>query len=149
MTNQRIIYSNPDGSVAVVIPTGEVPIDQVLAKDVPSDVTGLIVDAATIPSDRSFRNAWKQNGRKIEHDMVKARDIHRNRIREARAPKLAELDVAMQRELEKAKPDISTIATRKQALRDATAAPAIDSATTVDALKQAWDTALLGPSPYA
>lgn len=149
MTDQRIIYSTPDGGVAVVIPTGEIPIDQVLAKDVPADVTGFIVDATAIPSDRSFRDAWKRNRRSIEHDMPKAREIHRDRIREARAPKLAELDVALQRELENPRPNTTAIATQKQALRDATAAPAIDAAQTVDELKATWDTALLGPSPYA
>jgi len=33
MSNQRIIYSTPDGGVAVVIPSGELPIEQVLAKE--------------------------------------------------------------------------------------------------------------------
>lgn len=149
MPDERIIYTMPDGNVAVVIPTGEIPIDQVLAKDVPSGMTGLIVDVSAIPTDRSFRNAWKQNGREIEHDMNKAREIHRNRIRDARAPKLAELDIAIQRELEKPKPNTSVIAAQKQVLRDITASPEIDSATTVEELKAAWDTDLLGPSPYA
>lgn len=149
MTDQRIIYTTPDGGVAVVIPTGELPIDQVLAKDVPSGVTGLIVDATAIPSDRSFRNAWKRNGRSIEHDMPKAREVHRDRIRAARTSRLAELDVALQRELENPRPNTAAIAAQKQALRDATAAPAIDAAQTVDELKATWDTALLGPSPYA
>lgn len=149
MTDQRIIYTTPDGGVVVVIPTGELPIDQVLAKDLPPGVTGLIVDAIDIPADRSFRNAWKQNGRLVEHDMTKAREIHRNRIREARAPRLAELDVAMQRELEKAKPNTAAVTAQKQALRDAPAAPSVDSATTIDELKAAWDVSLLGPSPYA
>lgn len=149
MTNQRIIYTTSNGNVAVVIPTGEVPIDEVLAKSVPEGTVGLIVEVDEIPVDRSFRNAWKQNGRKIEHDLTKAREIHRARIREARAPMLAELDIAMQRELEKTKPEIAVIASRKQALRDATAAPAIDAAQTVEALKQVWDNTLLGPSPYA
>lgn len=148
MTNQRIIYTTPDGGVAVVIPTGELPIDVVLARDIPANTTGLIVDAATIPSDRSFRNAWKRNGRNIEHDMSKAREIHRNRIREARAPKLAELDVAFQRELENPRPNTAAISAQKQALRDATAAPSIDAAQTVDDLKATWDSSLLGPSPY-
>jgi hypothetical protein len=35
MTNQRIIYSNTDGTVSVIIPTGELSIEEVAAKDVP------------------------------------------------------------------------------------------------------------------
>ena len=37
----------------------------------------------------------------------------------------------------------------KNNLRDAPAAAAITSATTITELKAAWDTALLGDSPYA
>lgn len=148
MTNQRIIYSTPDGGVAVVIPTGELPIDQVLAKDVPNGVTGLIVDATAIPSDRSFRNAWKRNGRKVETDMVKARDIHRDRIRAARGSRLTALDVELQRELENPMPNTAAIVDQKRALRDAPADPKIDTAKTPEDLKTLWDADLLGPSPY-
>lgn len=59
MNNQRIIYSNPDGTVAVIIPTGEISIEEVAAKDVPQGVDYSIVDASEIPSDRTFRNAWE------------------------------------------------------------------------------------------
>ena len=57
--NQRIIYPTPEGGVAVVIPTGELPIEDVAAKDVPEGVPYQIVDASEIPSDRTFRNAWE------------------------------------------------------------------------------------------
>ena len=39
--------------------------------------------------------------------------------------------------------------TKKTALRDATSASAISSATTIDELKAAWPTDLLGASPYS
>jgi len=39
--------------------------------------------------------------------------------------------------------------TKKNNLRNAPAASAITSATTIDELKLAWDTSLLGTSPYA
>jgi len=45
--------------------------------------------------------------------------------------------------------DTAAIVTAKQALRDAPAAAAIDAAKTADELKAAWDTSLLGDSPYA
>lgn len=147
--NQRIIYPTPDGGVAIVVPSGELPIDQVLAKDVPVGITGEIVESTDVPSDRSFRNAWKKSGRNIIHDMPKARDIHRNRIRAAREPLLAALDVALLREQEKPQPVTGPIIAQKQALRDAPANPAIDAAPTPADLKLVWDTDLLGPSPYA
>ena len=39
--------------------------------------------------------------------------------------------------------------TKKAALRDAPAASAINSASNITALKAAWDTSVLGDSPYA
>jgi len=43
----------------------------------------------------------------------------------------------------------TAIATAKDALRDAPADASIDSATTITELKAAWDTDVLGDSPYA
>ena len=83
----------------------------------------------------------------ININMNKARDIHRERIREARNPKLAAKDVEFQRALETGA-DTSAIVAVKQALRDAPAASAIEAASTPDELKQAWDIDLLGDSPY-
>jgi hypothetical protein len=61
--NKRIIYQTDDGGVAVVIPTAETltehTIEEIAAKDVPSGKAYKIVDAADIPSDRTFRNAWE------------------------------------------------------------------------------------------
>ena len=53
-------------------------------------------------------------------DMAKAKEIHKNNIREARDPKLKELDIEFQRALETST-DTSTIVAKKQALRDAPA----------------------------
>lgn len=57
--NQRILFPTPDGGVAIIIPTGEISIEEVAAKDVPEGVSYSIVDASVIPSDRTFRNAWE------------------------------------------------------------------------------------------
>ena len=57
--NQRIIYPNDNGGVAVLIPTGEIEITEVARKDVPAGVAYKIVDVADIPSDRTFRGAWE------------------------------------------------------------------------------------------
>ncbi len=81
-------------------------------------------------------------------DMAKAREIHKTNIRNARTPKLAELDIEFQKAQETSA-DTSTIVAKKQALRDAPAATAIASATTTDELKAQWDTAILGTSPYS
>lgn len=55
--DQRIIYPTPDG-IAVLIPTGRAPTSEVARKDVPAGVPYLVLDAADIPTDRTFRGAW-------------------------------------------------------------------------------------------
>ena len=80
-------------------------------------------------------------------NMDKAKEIHRNKIRKARAPKLAELDVEFQKALETSA-DTTSIVSKKKALRDAPANAAIDAAKTEAELKATWDTAVLGTSPY-
>jgi len=57
--NQRIIYQNNEGGVSILIPTGELAIEEVARKDVPAGVPYKIVDVADIPEDRTFRNAWE------------------------------------------------------------------------------------------
>ena len=61
--NQRIIYSNDDGGVSIIIPAPEYlaehTIEELAAKDVPAGKPYKIVDVADIPTDRTFRNAWE------------------------------------------------------------------------------------------
>jgi hypothetical protein len=59
ITNQRILFPTPDGGVAIIIPSGEISIEEVAKKDVPEGVAYEIVPADDIPSDRTFRNAWE------------------------------------------------------------------------------------------
>lgn len=61
--DKRIIYPNDDGGVSILIPTPEYledhTIEELAAKDVPAGKPFKIVDAADIPSDRTFRDAWE------------------------------------------------------------------------------------------
>ena len=81
-------------------------------------------------------------------DMAKAREIHKANIREARAPKLAELDVEFQKALETGASTTDIVA-KKNALRDAPADSGIAAASDADALKAQWKTDILGTSPYS
>tara|TARA_R100000234_G_C4954687_1_gene158989 strand:- start:66 stop:332 length:267 start_codon:yes stop_codon:yes gene_type:complete len=83
----------------------------------------------------------------IKTDMAKAREIHKTNIRNARTPKLAELDIELLKAQETSA-DTTAIVAKKQALRDAPADSKIDAATDEAALKAQWDTSLLGNSPY-
>ena len=84
----------------------------------------------------------------VKIDMAKAKEIHRANIREARTPKLAELDIEFQKALETSS-DTTAIVAKKQALRDAPAAAGISTAVTDTDLKAQWDTSILGDSPYS
>ena len=81
-------------------------------------------------------------------DMAKAKEIHKTKIREARTPKLAELDIEFQKALETGA-STTDIAAKRQALRDAPADSEITSAADTDALKAQWKTDILGTSPYS
>lgn len=52
---KRILYPSDNGGVVIVIPTESL---ELAMKDIPSGKPYLIVDAADIPADREFRNAW-------------------------------------------------------------------------------------------
>lgn len=89
----------------------------------------------TLPAERTFRNAWEANSDTgiISVDMTAAKDIWRDKIRQARTESLAALDTAFMKALETGV-DTTQITADKQALRDAPADPAIDAATTPEEL---------------
>ena len=116
------------------------------------DKDGNQVDASTVtvPSDRHFRNAWTLNGKVISEDMDAAKVIFKDKIREVRGPLLDAEDVVYMKALEADDADAKTASVnKKKALRDAPAAQAITDANTIAKLKAAWDTSVLGDSPYA
>jgi hypothetical protein len=116
------------------------------------DKDGNQIDAAsaTVPSDRHFRGAWSLDGTVISEDMTKAKEIFKDKIREVRAPLLDAEDVVYMKALEADDADAKAASvTKKTNLRNAPAASAITSADTIAKLKAAWDTSVLGDSPYA
>jgi hypothetical protein len=52
---KRILFPNDNGGVAILVPTESL---ELAMKDIPLGKPYLIVDAADIPTDRTFRNAW-------------------------------------------------------------------------------------------
>jgi hypothetical protein len=86
----KIIYSTPEGGVAVIIPAESV---ELALKDVPEGVAYEIVTTDEIPTDRFFRNAWKANGAAVEVDLDRARAIGHDIRRAKRAEEFAPLDI--------------------------------------------------------
>lgn len=115
---QVIIFTNDNGGVSVCVPTGELDIQAVKAKDTPSH--SIIVDSADLPeADNDFFDAWELNDGVVSVNLDKAKTITKNRLRAERAPLLAAQDVLFQRALETGA-DTATIVAEKQRLRDIT-----------------------------
>jgi len=128
---QVIIFSNTNGGVSVCVPTGELPIEAVLAKDCPAGA--IVVDDATLPqADNDFFDAWELNGSTVSVNLDKAKTITKTRLRAERAPLLLAQDVLFQRALE-SNSDTSAIVAEKTRLRDVT--NLVDAETTLEGLR--------------
>jgi len=97
------------------------------------------IDIKDLPTSRDFRAAWNYDGKIVDVDMVKAREIHKSRMRAVRTPLLAAFDVEYQRadEEEDSEKKASIVAS-KQLLRDVTEDPAIAAAKTPEELTAVW-----------
>jgi hypothetical protein len=126
--SQVIIFSNDNGGVSTTIPTGEISIEAVLAKDCPKGA--IIVEQSALPTANDFYDAWELIDGKVEVSFPKAVELTKKRLRAERTPLLAAQDVAFQRALEEGA-DTTAIVAEKQRLRDITNI----TATTLDELR--------------
>jgi len=136
MTNQRIIYQSESGGVAVILPTGSV---ELALKDVPEGVPYSIVDAADIPSDRYFRDAWVIGDGCVEHDLDQCRAIGHDKRRAARTEAFAPFDKIIANQIPGA--DALAAEASRQTIRDhyADVQVAIDAAADPDEIKAALE----------
>jgi hypothetical protein len=135
-----ITYPQANGQVAVIIPADpSLPIKEIAAKDVPSGVPYKIVDSLDIEDD--YFDAYEfhsETGSQI--NINKAKDIHKNKFRNARKPLLEALDVAFMRAVETGDTaKQAEIAAKKQALRDITKT---NLPNTLEKLKAVWPSIL-------
>ena len=126
-----IIFTNDNGGVSVCVPTGELDINAVKAKDTPS--TSIIVQDSELPqADNDFFEAWELANGAVTVNLAKAKEITKQRLRAQREPLFAVQDVLFQRAQESGG-DTSAIVAEKQRLRDVT--KAVDTATTTEELR--------------
>lgn len=126
--SQIIIFSNSNGGVSTCIPTGEISIEAVLAKDCPAGA--IIVEQSSLPTANDFYDAWELADGVVTVSFPKAVELTKKRLRVERTPLLATQDVAFQRALESGA-DTTAIVAEKQRLRDITNI----TATTLDELR--------------
>ena len=130
---QVIIFKNDNGGVATCVPTGEISIEAVMAKDVPKNRGARIVEQDSLPNEYyDFYNAWEMDDTSVTVNFAKAVELTKDRLRAERAPLLQAQDIAFQRAIE-ANADTTAIVAEKQRLRDIT--QLADQATDLDELK--------------
>ena len=89
---QVIIFTNENGGVSITVPSGELSIEAVQAKDTPSG--SIIVDRNTLPNDDyDFFNAWELNDSTVSVNLSKAKEITKKRLRAEREPLLKAQDL--------------------------------------------------------
>jgi hypothetical protein len=127
-----IIYPQHDNKLAVIIPTGDY---QDAIKDVPEGVEYAVVnDLGSL--DDEYYNAFEYANMGIACNIDKAKQIHLDKFRAARMPKLAALDVAYMKALETEDAvKAAEIAAKKQELRDITK---IELPSTLPEIKATW-----------
>ena len=138
----KIIYQNESGGVSVIIPTGELSIEEVAAKDVPEGVPYEIVEDDAIPSDRTFRGAWVLGMLGcIDHDLDKCKALGHDKRRAARAEEFKPHDEVIMKQIPGA--DAVAAEATRAAIRTKyeQVQTAIDAATTPDEIKTALEAA--------
>ena len=131
----KIIYTNSEGGVSVVHPTGEVPISELPAKLGLTDYE--IVDDDVIPTDRTFRNAWVKSGATVVEDLPKSKEIAHERRREARAEEFKPHDDLISKQIPGADTDAAEAARAEIRTKYATMQTEIDAATSTAEIKTA------------
>jgi hypothetical protein len=126
----KILIKNPDGTVGIMHPILNcgLTIEEIAKKD-SGGVPYEIVDDSIIPSDRTFRNAWKHD---LTIDITMAQEITKERLRRERAPLLEKLDIDVMKNITDPV-KLATIEEQKQILRDLP--QQVDNLTTVEELK--------------
>lgn len=159
MQVQKIAITRGDGGVSImafvvegrggILPEGAVwfsdgvwvrepsdkNIESEVRKVVPAFESWRRISDDEVPADRTFRDALVDNGT-LEHDIEKAREIHRDALRHERAKVFPDLDVAWMRAFASGDGKAAqAIEDQRQALRDVTADQRIDAAVSVEELK--------------
>jgi len=122
-------------------PTEDEWLNFIVEHDIPAGKPFEIIEDSEIPTDRTFRDAWKKDAKKVSVDMPKARNIHMDRIREEREKKLKEIDIDINKR-EDTGIDTTDMRKKRQDLRDIPQKFVLSGYKTPDELKVAWPNGL-------
>lgn len=138
MTEKRVVWTNPDGSVSVLTPILGV-YEKVWRKDIPMGVNPIETDTDHMPKDRLFRAAWKASADGCTECPVKAKEVAHALRRAKRAEEFAPHDEAIAKRLPGAE---ETAEAARQQIRDkyAQVQLQIDACQTTNELRAALKT---------
>ena len=143
----RIVYENEAGNLSVVIPSGEVSIDEVLSKDVPKNSTPHVTSASNLPPYGHFFNAWVfSTPPEVVVDIAKAQGIYKQTA-DSTAASLSQPLTQEYMRLMAIGADTTAVQAQLQAINAAAEETAYLDATTVDELVACWPPEL-GPNPF-
>lgn len=134
-----IIWTEDDGQVSICHPisTYSKSLDELAKKVVPSGKSYKIIKQSDIPTDRTFRGAWVQNGDTAKEDITKAKVIAHATRREKREAEFKPYDDIIAKQIPGK--SASDAETARAAIRTkyATMQTNIDKATTTSKIKEA------------
>ena len=114
----RIVYTQEDGTLAIIVPAPNCKDINDLLKAVPDGAPRQAIMQNDIPEDRYFRDAWELD-QGIKICRKKAEGIHLNKLRAIRDEKLKAEDIEYQKAIEfRDDAKMNAIANRKKKLRD-------------------------------
>ena len=136
-----IVYSNSNGVLSVVCPSPSYDgtLEELAEQTVPVGLEYFQIESNVLPEDLTFQLAWEisETGDSIEVNPTKAKEIWKDKWREARKPKLEALDLAYMRATEEDNNMArARIINAKQELRDVTNTPI--PGTTPEEIKAVW-----------
>ncbi len=131
----KIIYTNSDGIVSVVIPTGEVPVEDLPAQLGLTDYE--IVEDEVIPTDRTFRNAWVKTGQQWSKISPNQKAVGHDLRRTKRTAEFAPHDELISKQIPGSDTDAAEAARATIRTKYATMQTSIDAATTTAEIKTA------------
>lgn len=139
MTDFRLVYTRPaDGGVSVVVPAPGTT-EQEAAAAVPAGVSYRKIAVDEVPADRTFRDAWVEEGGVIDHDLDKVKEIAHGMRRAAREAELKPLDDVIAKQIPGRSAQDAEAARAAIRAKYAAAQVEIDAAKSVDEVRAALE----------
>ena len=138
----KVFLYEGDSGIVVVSPAAQLDIDEFAKNFVPPKTKYNIIESSQLPPDPEFSGAWTID---CDVDIKKAKQIWLDKIRVVRDQRLKELDIKWMRAMENGESKVaSSVAAKKQMLRDVTEREDFKKAKTLEQIKKYWPEILEG-----